>query len=395
MKNKKILLAVLCVILLAAVVGVLCIGMRVAPTVNHALRISELMQPVLNAQNQMMHIAVSAEIDGKALGVESDIFRITEEDTDFIALEQGGNAVFVSGKVLYLENGKAFKIGDDMQMTSYQDLLPQIGVLFDVLKITVEETDSQTAYSVTVTGEQVNTLLEAASLGETLTVEGIHGLQLQLTEKNGKLDHIAFSGSGNADGSAVQLHVTISGFRILASGDYPIPEAVQQSAAAVNPEELFSLTEDLYRLVLALAPFADMESIDGTLDLTVDYGLIQLDTKMRLSDLQTASNGQIDPEKLQALPEVLGWLCMEGEIACTPKGNAYVYTLILDQASMKELSRMILPELAQYSENLMEGSVFIILDAGKIISMNVSIEGKISALITQIPIAVGADFNFD
>ena len=276
----------------------------------------------------------------------------------------------------------------------YEDLLPQIGALYEVLKITAEKTESETAYSITVTGEDVKNLLEAASLGEALPVEGIDVLNLQLTEKNGKLDQITFSGSGNADGIAVQLHVTLSGFRILAAGDYPIPEAVKQSAATVDPEKLFSLTEDLYRLVLALTPFTDMESIEGTLALTVDCGPLQLDTQMTLSDLKATSNSQIDPEQLQTLPEVLGLMCMEGNLSCTKEGSAYVYRLVLDQPAMQELARIILPELTQYSSNLTEGSVSIQLTGETVAAMAVSLKGEIPMLFARVPVSVSAVFSF-
>ena len=395
-RSKKTILIVLCVVLLTIGIGALCIGLQVAPTVNHALRIAELLQPVIDAENQTMHIAVSAEFGGNDLSAESDVYLVTEDGTSYLALEQNGNSVYISNNILFLENGKAFKIGDKLQKqtASYEDLLAHIGVLYETLKITAEETESQRIYSVTVTGEDVKNLLEAASLGEALPVEGVEKLKLQVTERNGKLDQISFFGSGNADGAAAQLHVTLSGFRILAAGDYPIPDAVKQAAATVDPDTLFSLTEDLYRLVLALAPFANMESIEGTLALTVDGGPLQLDTEMQLADLKTASHSQLDSEKLHALPEMLGWLCMEGDISCTPKGGGYVYALELDEDAMQQLSRMILPELAQYSGNLTEGSVTILLEKKTITSMDVSIEGKISALITNIPIMVNARFLF-
>ena len=395
-RSKKTILIVLCIVLLTIGISALCIGLQVAPTVNHALRIAELLQPVTDAENQTMHITASAEFDGKVLAMESDVYLVTEDGTDYLVLEQNSNAVYISDNVLFLENGKAFKLGDRMQprTASYKELLPYIGSLYEALKITAEETNSEITYSVTVTGEQVKALLEAASLREALPAEGVEKLKLQLTEKNGKLDQISFSGSGNADETAVMLRATLSGFRILAAGDYPIPEAVKESAATVNPGELFSLTEDLYRLMLAMAPFANMESIEGTLELTVDCGLLQLDTEMQLADLKTASHSQLDSEKLHALPEMLGWLCMEGDISCTPKGDVYVYALKLDGAAMEQLSRMILPELAQYSGNLTEGSVTILLEKNTITSMEVSIEGKISALITNIPIMVNARFLF-
>lgn len=396
-RSKKTILIVLGVIALAVVIGALCSGLRVAHTVNHALRISELLQPVLDAKNQTMHIAVSAEIDGDVRNLESDIFLVSEDGISYLVVEQNGTAVYIADNVLLLENGKAFKIGDKMQIQTdaYEDLLPQIKVLYEVLKITAEETDGRTDYSITVTAEQVDALLAAAFLKQTLPVDGIEALNLCLTERNGKLDQISFSGNAALDSTSVAVNVTLSGFRILASGDYPIPEAVKQSAATVDPDTLFSLSEDLYRLVLALAPFADMDSIDGTLALTVDCGLLQLDSRIELSELKTSSNNQLDPAKLQALPELLGWLCMEGDIRCARTGDTYEYTLALDQRSMEDLSQMILPEMANYAGDLSEGSVSIILEGDSVSTMRVSIKGKINALITQIPVAVDAEFSFD
>ena len=396
-RSKKTILIVLCVVLLTIGIGALCIGLQVAPTVNHALRIAELLQPVIDAENQTMHIAVSAEFGGNDLSAESDVYLVTEDGTSYLALEQNGNSVYISNNILFLENGKAFKIGDKLQKqtASYEDLLAHIGVLYETLKITAEETESQRIYSVTVTGEQVKTLLEAASLGETIPADGIRELHLQLTEKDGKLHNIIFSGSGSADKAAVQLQVTLSGFRILAAGDYPIPEAVKASSATVDPNALFSLTEDLYRLVLALTPFAETDTIEGTLELSVDCGPLQLDTQIDLSDLKTTSSSQLDPDKLKALPEVLGLMCMEGDLSCTKEGSGYMYRLVLDQPALQELACMILPELAQYGGDLTEGEVSIRLENSEVVAMKVSIEGKVSALLVQIPVTVSAEFMFD
>ena len=395
-RSKKTALIVLCVIALVAAAGILCIVLRIAPTVDHALRIASLLQPVIDAKNQTMHTSVCANFDGRILATESDVYLVTEDDTPYLALEQNSNAVYISGNILFLENGKAFNLGDAIQpqVRSYETLLPQIGALYEVLKITAEETDGQRVYSVTVTGEQAKILLDTVSLGETLPADAIRELRLQLTEKNGKLHNIVFSGSGNADGRAVTLHVTLSGFRILSAGDYPIPEKVKQSAATVNRSELFSLTEDLYRLILALAPFADMEKIDGTLDLAVDCGLLQLNTQIDLTDMKTDPSGQLDLDALQKLPAILGFLCMEGDITCKPDGNRYEYALVLDQAAMQELARMILPELAQYSSNLSEGAVSIHLTDRTVTTMAVSLKGEIPILFTSVPVSIRAAFSF-
>ena len=131
-RSKKTVLILLGVIMLALVVGIGCIGLQVAPTVNHALRITKLLQPVIDAKNQTMHIATSAEFDGNDLSVESDVYMVTEDDTAYLVLEQNSNAVYISGNVLFLENGKAFKLGDTMQprTASYKELFPYIGSLY-------------------------------------------------------------------------------------------------------------------------------------------------------------------------------------------------------------------------------------------------------------------------
>jgi len=396
-RNKKTILIVSGALLLAAVMGAVCIGLRVAPTASHALRISELLHPVIEAENQTMHISVSAQINAQTIGLDSDIYMVTQDSTGFVVLERDDVTLYVADNILFLENGKAFKIGENVQghAASYGRLLPQISALYDVLKITAGETDGETTYSITVTGDQAADLLAAASLGENLPVAGIQKLNLHLTEKNGQLERIRFSGNGVLDGMAVTLQVTLSGFRSLAPGDYSIPDTVKQSAAAVDPDELPSLTQDLYRLVQALASFTDMEGVSGTLKLIVDCGPIQLDTEMKLSDLKASSTGVIDPEQILALPEILGWLCMEGSISCKPHGTSYVYALELESQAMQQLAHMILPELAQYGGNLTAGAVTILLEAGTITSMEVSMEGMISVLIAQIPVAVTATFLFD
>ena len=397
MKNKKLLLILSGIVIAGILAGILFAGFRMASAVNHGRRIAELLQPVLEAENQRMHIGISAELDGKPLDLESDVFLVTEAGRSYLAVEQNQFAVFVTDNVLFLENGKAFRLGGKMQahMTSYEELLSRIGGLYSALQIREAQTDEGTVYEITVTEDRMDALLAVVFPGDNLPLEGIRSLELSLTEKNGKLETIQFFGSGDTDGTSTGLHVILSGFRILAPGDYPIPEAVKESAAAVDPNELFSLTEDLYRLVRALAPFGDRESIEGTLRLAVDCGPLQLDTEIRLSDLKPSATGKIDPGQLRALPEMLGFLCMEGDLRCTREGDAYVYGLELDQQDMENLSQMILPELGQYGSSLTGGTVTVILENDEVTSMGVSIGGSINAVILQIPIAVNAEFAFE
>jgi len=395
-QGKKAVLIALGAVILALLIVLGCIGIRTVASIRYALRISRLLQPILDAENRAMHIAVSADIGGSPLSLETDVYLVTEDGLAYTALEQNGGSIYLQGNALFLENGKAFKIGEPVSKpsVSFSDVLPHLSVLYESLNITVEEASAETAYRITVTGEQVRTLLGALSLGDSFPAEAIARLEVCLTEQNGQLDQIILSGRANAGSTPVTLHVSLSDLRILTAGEYPIPETVKQSAATVDRDTLFSLTEDLYRLAVALAPFTDPSALTGTLELSADCGPLQVDTEFVLSELPGTSDALLDTQALQALPEVLGFLCIEGDIRCSQSETVWVYTLSLDREDMQTLSGMLLPALVQYWGSLTEGSATVTVEGGAVTSMEVSIEGGINALITRIPVSVSARFLF-
>lgn len=87
-KSKKAILIILGVVVPALAAGILWVGLQVVPTVNHALRISELLQPVIAAENQRLRLAASAEFDGRVVELESDVYLVTEGGASYLALEQ-------------------------------------------------------------------------------------------------------------------------------------------------------------------------------------------------------------------------------------------------------------------------------------------------------------------
>lgn len=112
---RNAILIIFCVIFLVVILVAVCFGMRLAPTVNHALRISELLQPMLNSKNQAMHLSVSAQLGSKALAVESDVYLVAEDGLSYLAVERNGACVYIADNLMFLENGKAFKLGDKLQ----------------------------------------------------------------------------------------------------------------------------------------------------------------------------------------------------------------------------------------------------------------------------------------
>ena len=114
---------------------------------------------------------------------------------------------------------------------------------------------------------------------------------------------------------------------------------------------------------------------------------------MRSHLLRSVRGLQESQEQLQALPEMLGLVCMEGDLRCTSQAGADVYTLELNRQTMQDLARMILPELAQYTDGLTRGEVTIVLEADAVSSMRCTLEGEIGAWIVKVPIAIAVEFT--
>lgn len=397
MKNKKKLYMILGIAGILLLGVVIFLAVTVFPKFQTAKEITNALQPVLEAENQSMNLDITADLNGELFALDSDIYSVKDKDTKYLILELEGHPLYIVENVLFLENGKAFKIADEMQsqVEEYENLLPQIMAVYEIFEVTKTKTDIETSYEVTVTGEQVENLLEAAMLTEYTELQAIESLQVKLVTKEEQLDRVELSGNANVESTSVQMAVTISEFQILQAGEYVIPDLITESVQTVDKDSLFNLTKDLYRLMMALEPFSDMDKINGTVALTVDCGLIQMDTEMNLSDLKTENTEITNAVDVKQLPEMIALLCLEGDISCTEDGDAYVYKLVLDADFMERLAETIAPELVNYVISFTEGSAELTLEGEGITSMKIVVKGNVNVLFTEIPMEVGAEFIFE
>ena len=391
--NKKLLLILLAVILVltAAVLWLLNSSFFAAATAGG--KIAAVLEPMLNAQNQSLHIKMNATVGENPISLDCDMYAVQWEDNRYVILEQEGNSFYITDGLLLLENGNTFRLADEFQSgsASYQELLPLISALYEVLDITVEESDTETIYAISVTGAQAQQLMTLAFPMEELSLDGIDGLQVQLVTKEDKLDRIQLSASA----MELKLDVVISDLQVLEDGIYEIPAPVTESYANVDRVSLFSLTEDLYKLVLALESFTAEKERDGTVTLSVESDLLTLDNTWKLSQLKGITDSQINGKDLQQLPEMLGTLFTESRISCEHGDAGSIYTVTLDQSTIKKITRLILPELAAYTDSLTQGTAQLTLADKTITRMSISINGSINALLAQLPVSVRAEFVFE
>lgn len=402
-ENKKkwyIIIGVI-VAIVAAVVIYVCA--TYLPRLQVGKEISDLLQPLLTEENQSMHMDVTTDLAGESMNLYSDIYLVKDEEIKYVVMEQYDFPIYIAENVLYLENGHAFKMTEEMQMQSvnYDDLFLQLAAAYEVFDITCVKTDLETGYAVNVTGEQVQELLrmvvpvsQESEDGENEILSYIENLNVQLIAKGDKLDRIEMSGKADVNGTVVQVEVSLSDFRVLEAGDYVIPDLIKEAVQAVDKDTLFNLTEDLYRCIVAFQKLSNQEN-DGTVTLSANCGIINFNHIYDLKDLATKEIDSMDTEAVENLPAMIGFLCIEGEISCTEVNTGYEYKLVLDKESMQKIAETVVPELVNYVVTMTDGMVVVMLENDSITSIEISIEGSINVLFTEVPAKVGAVFKYE
>lgn len=395
-KKKKLYMAlgIAGIILLAVLIY---IGTAILPKLQIGKEISDLLQPVLTEENQSMHLDIAADFAGEQMTMDSNIYKVKQDEVSYLVLEQMDFPVYIVDNILLLENGHAFKIAETVEKPkrSYDDLFVQIAAAYEVFDITCVKNDSESKYSINVIGEQVQELLAMAMPTDKAPVDSIEKLQITMTAHNSRLDRIEMTGKAEVNGNAVQVEVIISDFRELEPGKYEIPKVVKDAVKTVDRDSLFNLTEDLYRLLAAFEQFQNEENKNGTVTLHANCGIINFENTFELESFVNNGNGSMDTEEIENLPAMIGVLCMEGEIRCTENAEAFVYTLSLDETSMEKITGMVVPELVNYVMHLTDGVAKVVVEGNHITSIEIAIKGNINILITKFPMEVGIEFQYE
>lgn len=396
MKNKKskyIIAAIIGIVVIVIIFGIRTVFF---PKLSMGKEIVKILQPILETENQSMHLDVEADIYGKTLNIASDISLVKENEKTYLILEQGKHSFYITDNILFLENGNAYKIAEETQNQTigYEKLFSLISSVYEEFAITKNEHQEETWYEVTVMGEQVNTLLQIFMPTEENVSNVIENLQVRLVTKNETLHRLEFFGKANDNNGTLQVEVTISDFQSLQANHSMIPDFIEKKVENVDKESLLSLTEDFYRLLMAITKLAEAETLNGTLFLQADCEILQINKQMDLAELQSGISDIQHAPNISVLLETVEVLCMEGNIACEEENGTYVYTLILDKDSMQKITAKMIPEIVDYAVTFTEGSIQIRIENERIHSIKIGIDGTLRLLIMELPIEISAKLLF-
>ena len=375
---------------------------------NTALEISNALQPLLDAENKSMHLVIDAEADEKDFQLETEVYAIKEDTTDYLIMKQANMSFYVVDNLLLLENGNAFLLTEERQDTQessamYMDVFPLLMAAFDEFEIKRMDEKGYVYYQIEVTGEQMKQILNATLPSQTKIGDAVEVLQVQLSTKNGKLDEIQMKGISASNDTQISLAVTISQFVVLESGEVRVPQLIKDSARNVDRDKLFCLTKDLYRLIKAMEPLSDTDKLKGNMNWQVSCGPIQINTSIdmeRLHALHQEESGvegeqTSESETAAKLIELVGVIAMEGEISCTKQEEIYQYDFVLDEDSMKQLIEAIAPESLNYVIDFEKGSMKLEIKEEQLSKIKIGITGGFKALFVKVPVSVSVEFEFE
>lgn len=369
------------------------------PKAKTGSEIAALLKPIITSENQSMDINLKFMIAGKETDIELKTYWLKEAEEKYLVMEQDEHPIYLVEDVLYLENGRAFLVQDadeEHQIKSIDaQMFVQLTALYEALDITTRKENDTDIYSVEVSGEDAQVLVGRIMPETYNELSEIDNLKVDLTAKDNELTSVSYSGGALVDGKEMALEVRIDNFKTLESGEYVIPEKIKSAIQNVNKEDLFSITEDLYRLMVAFADLASQETLQGKVTLSSNTGMINFKKTYDLAELGTSKNDLENADQIENLPEMIAFLCMEGDISCEEEVDGYCYTLKLNKNAMADIAEMIIPDGVNQLIKLSKGHVEIVINGSKIQSMEIGIAGNLQSLFSKIQSQVGAEFVFE
>ena len=338
------------VIILVAVIG---IGILLYPIIEKCLKVSDFMQRIFSEQNQSANVELMVDFGEDEIKLDTTIYVVQENGKSVFALGTQEHLIYISGNVLYLENGKAFRLLEK----DYSNLT-EIGLFWELYRageITKAESQYKIVYDTTVGDEN----------------------------------------------TPVHITADFSNFVDLDADTSVITAEVLSSMKDIDEEQLPALGTDMYRLFTAGMEFSERQEKVGTVELDVSCGVLDFDVTLPWNADGINSSEITNPEDIAAMPALIYALFLEGDFSSEEVVNTttqeveYIYTLALDEQATQKLANMIAPEIVNQVVNLTGGNVYITVAEDKFDKVEVDISGKVSLLIVEVDASIGATFTFE
>ena len=351
-------------------------------------------------------------------------FMIRQSEDGITVITMNDLSLYYSEKTVYLENGRAFEIGS--LIPDYGSLLDLTCEIFEHGTIQVSSEDDATVYTLSASQDDAEALLKILLAEYADELPDLKTVSVEMRQRGEKLDSISFKAAGvlkDSDKTAYDLSAVLT-VRDPSVSPMAVPEAVQQAIREKKPAEDV-LSRDYLDLLRALASLrrsdtmsarvrinaeADALSFSDTLQYRRTYNEGSPVRSIQKGDLVVYFNDQkmcnengltvTDPARRRLvhtgrLPELIYAICMNGTFDVSTAAERRVFTITLDEASLKEVASAVLSDHLSFSPELTGGTVLVTLNNDSIDRVNCTLTGSVTVLEAEVPVSIGTEATID
>lgn len=417
-KKKRMIFLLLILVLVIAAICALA-GEKIPAAADAC----DLLEEFAGQPENAMTLSMSVQLNGILTNTEMDITRTQVENHTVTRIQSSGVSLYYADSAVIMENGRAFKISE--RHPDYSLLPAQAVELFKTVSFSASRSNGNVTCLLTAEGDNAKQLLKVLLPDQADNLSDTQKLTVELTSSKDKIFSLRFSSEGtlmDAANTTYTLTAELKPKNI--DPGYTVPDAVKKVVCSGDLEGEASISEDLFRLLSAWTAMSQEDSFSADVQLDVECGPISLNENIKYGQALVEGNSIsfVRKDDLAVyfgegtfcdqngvplakqdntltdrvyLLEILKQICLNGEFGCTDTGNStWLYTLTLDEDTMKEIAYAASPEMKLLPVTLSSGSVQITASSTAIKEINCACTGNMTALEGTSPVTVSVKLMF-
>ena len=313
----------------------------------------------LTTQETDFESEIHLRMDDEEIELSSTLQQISEGGNMIICADQYGIDLYIANGTLYLENGRAFKL-----VSSQIDQRNLLRLALNAVRkghVVREKLDGMERYSTEIDSETVEQILSLYLSEDFDAVFSGDQLHAEMDVQGGTLTQIRLTGEGSTENG--------TSFRFEASflpqplSERPVvPQAVLDAIASGGEGHEF-MTGDMLRLFAAWFKNDRAETLDATITVNADCGVLSLD------DSYSYFRQKVEGKDINCVSSRLFRVYFTDQASCTSDGKVLstAETRLLDAAQLIPLMREMFLQGNYSIEELGSGQLYTLtVEADKI-----------------------------
>ena len=404
-------------VVLAALAAVLVLRFS---SISGALETLRLLKDFADQETAIQtHIEVHS--DQRNVELDNAIVRVRKDGRLISCTEQYGIPIYFYNGLVYLENGRSFEVsGSTLDQRAVLELARTV---FQKGNLEKREADGYVTYSSAIGEEETGEVLRLIISGDGDELLRAEQMTVELTEKDGALYTLGFSGMGSTD-SGKNFTISASLKPSAIESRPTIPDAVMEAIAHGGKNDTEVLSEDLLILLAAWMRNDSSPHVRANVAVRADCGIVSLDSdyeytrqileNTKINCLRTplltlyftdkaacTESGTNLTEAQQRIMDCVELipaakeLCLHGEFTCSGDQERRVYTVALDEHTASALAEKLIPDLKKTDLSLEDCQLQITVQDGELTDIEFACSGTVRIVSRDVESSVSVAIRYN